>query len=101
MSPARTYCDVDECLEEAKSAGKCWAHAKQAARGVPLRPVRKRLAPRAEVLEAIIAVVDADAADDRAFERAWKRFKLHARRYLYPQCARCSSAPDCPRTGRG
>lgn len=97
----RTYCDVDECLEEAKSKGKCWAHAKQAQRGTNLRPVRPRLTRRGDVLEAIIAVADADAEQEHAFRSAWARFTYHARRYLFPDCEKCAQRQGCPRPEGG
>lgn len=95
------YCDVDECLDEARSNGKCWAHAKQAQRGVGTRPVRRRLSRKGEVVEAILAVAEADAERETAFRAAWARFMYHGRKFFLSECEKCGRRQDCPKTGRG
>ena len=79
----RTYCDVDECLEEAKSKGKCWAHAKQAQRGNGLRPVKKRRSIVALVVESAITLAEADPAEhaDEDFYRALRRHQYITARW--------------------
>ena len=50
-----------------------------------LKEGRTYVSRRAILLEAMIAVVDADAEDDRAYHAAWSRFWITMRRVLAKQ----------------
>lgn len=72
---AVAYCDEPECLRKAVRNGKCWGHVKQLQRrGRTGRLAEKPVDPRERVLEALYALADVDAEDDRAYRRAERRF---------------------------
>ena len=46
-------------------------------------PIRHKLSPKGTLKEAALNYADADSEDENAFERAWHRFRVAARRYAF------------------
>ena len=73
MMSSALYCCGPECDRPAfrgVTGGQplCAAHLKQQQRTGKLTPIAPELTPEARVVEAAIALLDADASDDRGYE---------------------------------
>lgn len=81
-APAPT-CSVESCHGPARRSGLCWAHLRQRTEGKVLGEKRAwGQGPKRVLMEAIFDFVEVDAADEEAWERAWLRVRVAARRYV-------------------
>jgi hypothetical protein len=66
-----SFCRGPGCERETREGRTyCDGHQKQAQRGKKITPLKQRLSPEDRMLEAAIALADADPADDAAYELA-------------------------------
>ena len=86
MTPATSStstCSVDGCVNAPARGGMCWSHVKRRQRRRPLGELRERgRGPKAVLMEAIFGLMETDASDRAAWERAWARVRMAARRYV-------------------
>jgi hypothetical protein len=76
-------CTVEGCATPARRSGLCWAHLRQRAEGKVLGDKRAwGQGPRRVLLEAIYDLVEVDAMDVVAWDKAWLRLRVAARRYV-------------------
>lgn len=73
-------CEIEGCSRPVESGTLCAAHRKRRYRGKPLNePLRAtHRAPKAELLDAVLAVADANAEDDAEWTRAWNALERAA-----------------------
>lgn len=66
-------CTVTGCTRQTESPGglRCAMHKKRMQRGMdPNKPVQEKLSPFSQFVEACLALADAPAEDDPAYDRA-------------------------------
>lgn len=78
-------CDRPEELANGRSAGGlCAGHRYRKKHGLPFEPplhegLARRRSPKASLLEAALRLADVEGNDD--FDRAWRNFQFHVRKY--------------------
>lgn len=99
------YCEAPGCGAEIKARdGKkrrfCDAHEKQMQRTGRLTAIRARRSPFGNFLEAAIALVEADAEDEGAYDAARVRARKAARVWVCSGCETCGKVAN-PRRWSG
>jgi hypothetical protein len=87
----RTFCEVADCIREAREDGLCWGHAKRRRKGQAMVTLQANGGPHrsqhypspfSRFVEACISLADADPTDDSAWHRARMRVRSAAVRWL-------------------
>lgn len=85
-----TPCAVDGCPNQANGGPYCRTHYWRRQHGRPMdapiapsgrKPKPRARSPKQVLLDAAIALADADTTDDGDWERCWHRLRMAAARY--------------------
>jgi hypothetical protein len=78
-NPTGPTCAVEDCPNEPRRAGMCWAHIKRKQRGRPLsQPRQERLSPQMRVAHNALRYAH---AEDEDFERAAAALRMAVVRF--------------------